>query len=750
MSWEPLEERLMLSTLTPLASFNLTNGDNPQAGVTLDANGNLFGTAYDGGATSQGTVWELAKGSGTITALGSFNGTNGAFPLGGVTLDANGNLFGTASDIGAHNVGTVWELAKGSGTITALASFDTSNGAVPLAGVTLDANGNLFGTTTGGGTQGTGTVWELAKGSGTITALASFNLPSQSVYGGVTFDASGNLFGTTGSGGANNQGTVWELVKGSHSITTLASFNGTNGNLPRAGATLDASGNLFGTTQNGGATNQGTVWELAKGSGTITALASFDVTNGELPLGGVTFDANGNLYGTAPFGGANAIGTVWELAKGSGAITALSSFDRTTGDDPKAGVTFDANGNLVGTAATGGGNGHGTVWELITPGDVSDVVASSAPESQYGQAVTFTATINPVTTGLPAPAGTVQFEIDGAPFGTPVNLMAGQAISPGIATLPAGSHTITALYANDPNYHSNSGSASQTVDKAHLTITADEKAMIYGGAVPALTATITGFVNGETAGVLSGVPSLTTTAIAASGVGSYTITVSPGSLAAANYDFPTLVAGTLRVTPAPLTIRANDLVRMTGQSKPPLTASYFGFVNGDGPSSLASPAVLTTTATAGSPVGVYPITVGGAASPNYAITFVEGTLTVIAPPLVTLTNVQEVFNKKHHVTQIIVDFSGPVNAGLADSLATYSLTVAGKHGSFTARNARTIALASAVYSDSTTSVTLVPEKPFGLTKPVQLRVHGLLPGGDAVVILSRQGVRAGRLVQAPR
>jgi hypothetical protein len=91
------------------------------------------------------------------------------------------------------------------------------------------------------------------------------------------------------------------------------------------------------------------------------------------------------------------------------------------------------------------------------------------------------------------------------------------------------------------------------------------------------------------------------------------------------------------------------------------------------------------------------------------------------------------------VAQIILDFIGPVNAGLAGSLAPYSLTVAGRHGSFTARNARTIALASAVYSASTESVTLVPKKPFGLNKPVQLRIHGLLPD-DFVAVLSKQGV----------
>jgi RHS repeat-associated protein len=312
----------------------------------------------------------------------------------------------------------------------------------------------------------------------------------------------------------------------------------------------------------------------------------------------------------------------------------------------------------------------------ITVGDVSVLVASSAPESQYGQALTFTATVNPLTPGLPTPGGTVQFQIDGAPFGAPVDLIGGQAASPSIATLSAGRHSITALYANDPNYRSNSASASETVDQAHLTIAADAKSMISGSAVPALTYTIT------------------------------------------------------------------------------------GFVNGDGPSSLTSPVVLSTTVTAGSPPGVYPIMVGGAASPNYAITFVAGTLTVIAPPLVTMTNVQEVFKKRHQVIQVIVDFSGPVNSGQADTLATYRLTIAGKHGSFTAKEARTIVLASAVYNGSTDSVTLVPKKSFGLTRPVQLRVSGQppkglsdkfgrlidgnhdgQPGGDAVAVLSKPGVR---------
>jgi uncharacterized repeat protein (TIGR03803 family) len=357
--------------LTALASFNGTNGDTPAGGATIDANGNLFGTAYLGGTSSNGTVWELAKGASTITALASFNGTNGSLPVASVTFDANGNLFGTAQGGGTSFNGTVWELAKGASTITALASFSGTNGAGPSAGVTFDANGDLFGTAGQGGTSGNGTVWELAKGSSTITALASFNGTSGVGPSGVTFDTNGNLFGTAALGGTSNAGTVWELAKGSSTITALASFNNTNGRFPESGATFDANGNLFGTAAGGGADPNGTVWELAKGSSTITALASFfNLSNGALPSGSVIFDANGNLFGTALLGGANSRGTVWELAKGSSTITALASFNGTNGTNPQGAVTFDANGNLFGAANGGGTSNHGTVWE-VSPASAS-------------------------------------------------------------------------------------------------------------------------------------------------------------------------------------------------------------------------------------------------------------------------------------------------------------------------------------------------------------------------------------------
>ena len=178
------------------------------------------------------------------------------------------------------------------------------------------------------------------------------------------------------------------------------------------------------------------------------------------------------------------------------------------------------------------------------------------------------------------------------------------------------------------------------------------------------------------------------------------------------------------ITPAPLTIDVNNESRLVDQPNPAFTVSYFGFVDGDGPSSLKSPPSLSTNATTSSPAGVYPITVSGASSPNYTVTFIGGTLTVISPPLVTLTSVADKTNKKHQVTEVLVTFSGAVNTAEADSINSYRLATPGEKGSYSAKNAGIVKLKSARYSPATNEAALTPEKSFALTKPVQLLVYG--------------------------
>jgi len=349
-------------------SFAGSNGANPYGRVTIDSSGNLYGTAQAGGANSDGVVWKMAAGTHTISAVASFNGTNGNTPYGGVAIDGSGNLYGTTYIGGANNDGVVWKIAAGTSTLTTVASFNGTNGMNPVAGVTIDGSGNLYGTARNGGGSGWGCIWKIASGSSTITTVASFPFNGASginPYGGVTIDGSGNLYGTTYTGGANTDGVVWKVASGSSTITVIASFNGTNGANPYDGVTIDGSGNLFGTTYNGGANSDGTVWEIASGTSTITTIASFNGTNGLNPSSDVKMDGAGNLYGTTTLGGASSAGTVWRIDSGTSTITTLASFNGgSTGSNPNSGVTIDSGGNLFGTTSLQGANSDGTVYEI--------------------------------------------------------------------------------------------------------------------------------------------------------------------------------------------------------------------------------------------------------------------------------------------------------------------------------------------------------------------------------------------------
>ena len=350
-------------TAVTLASFDGsssgTTGGNPSSGVTLDSQGNLYGTTSNGGGNGDGTVYEIAKGSHTLTTIASFDGTNGSYPDAGVTIDAQGNLYGTTQLGGpgdmSTGLGTVWEIAKGTGTITTLASFDVATGYEPRDGVAMDAQGDLYGTAYYGGLDSLGTVWELAKGSSTISTIASFNgTNGEYPYYGVTLDAQGNLYGAAGS--------LWEIVEGSNTITTLdARWSGP--------VTMDSQGNFYEAAFSGG-THEPYVQEfsrLANGTYAGTKAFAFSGISASASPSAVTIDAQGNLYGTIPYGGAYGDGMLWEIVKGSSSITTLASFDGTGGSgySPKSGVALDADGNLYGTTFSGGADGFGTAWEFV-------------------------------------------------------------------------------------------------------------------------------------------------------------------------------------------------------------------------------------------------------------------------------------------------------------------------------------------------------------------------------------------------
>ena len=359
-----------MATITKISTFDITGanaGDASSGNMVVDSSGNLL---VEGGSA----VFEVANtGSGfssTPTLITSFGSSDGALLSGGLISDAAGDLFGVALSGGANNDGTIFEIAKTSdgyaSTPTILANFDGTDGAFPATKLVMDSAGDLFGTTSNGSTPNNqGVVFELAKTSAgyaaTPTVLAQLN--GQGGIGPLVMDANGDLFGTTaGLSGVNGtvDGTVFEIAKtadGYASATTLVSLSSADGN-PGGGLAIDAAGNLFGTTDGGGANGSGEIFEIAKTAGgyasIATVLASFSQQNNH--GGAVLIDGAGDLLATRlPSGGAEG-GNLYELPKTDGIYAStpilLTSLNG-GGASPLSGLTANTSGTLFG-ASNGG------------------------------------------------------------------------------------------------------------------------------------------------------------------------------------------------------------------------------------------------------------------------------------------------------------------------------------------------------------------------------------------------------------
>jgi hypothetical protein len=265
----------------------------------------------------------------------------------------------------------------------------------------------------------------------------------------------------------------------------------------------------------------------------------------------------------------------------------------------------------------------------------STAVTTSGSPSTYGDPVTFTATVTPASG--PAATGTVAFTDGAATLCASAALnAAGTATCQTSSLSAAGPHTITATYSGSSTLSTSSGAIQQAVGKATLTVTANDAAKTYGDANPTFSAGITGLVNGDSASAVSGAASCTTGATGTSGAGTYPITCTQGTLAAANYAFG-FASGTLTVGPRALTVTAQSPSRPYGDANPALSATLSGFVNGDTAASMVSgSASCSTVATTISSVGTYAVTcaAGTLASANYSFgPFIPGVLAVTKAPL---------------------------------------------------------------------------------------------------------------------
>lgn len=360
-------------TFSVLYSFqNTTDGSNAQAGLFL--NGAIYGTTLLGSdpTCGCGSVFELAS-NGSLTTLHAFVGLDGANPVGNLIADASGNLYGTTSQGGASSAGTVFMLSPpatlgDAWTETVLYSFTGgTDGAHPFAGLIQDSAGNFYGTTYGGGAFNYGTVFKL-DALGNETVLYSFEgAPNgASPYSGVIFDSAGNLYGTTYGGGTFNSGTVFKLSTTGNE-TLLHSLNGTtDGAYPSATLTMDASGNLYGAANQGGSGQEGTIFKVSS-TGRFSLLHTFSSRpDGANPAAGMLLGSDGNLYGTTTEGGnSDDDGTVFELNLSTGTFTLLHTFaSGNLGNYPYTSLISDPAGNLYGGTESGGTAERGLIYKI--------------------------------------------------------------------------------------------------------------------------------------------------------------------------------------------------------------------------------------------------------------------------------------------------------------------------------------------------------------------------------------------------
>ena len=289
-------------------------------GLVEGRDGRFYGTTENGGTNSAGTVFRIST-NGNSTTLWQFGigATNGVNPEAGLVQASDGNFYGTTIGGGTNGDGTVFRIMT-NGNLTTIYQFGGyfTNSVQPEAGLLQGNDGNLYGTTIGGGTNGDGTVFRITT-NGNLTTLWQFESgPTNGANpaGGLVLGVDGSLYGATVAGGTNNGGTVFRITTNG-ALTTLYQFGliATNGVNPSGGMLQGSDGDFYGMTGGGGTNNGGTVFRITT-NGNLTTLWQFGriATNGLVPGAGLVQGSDGDFYSTTTGGGTNSAGTLFKVA----------------------------------------------------------------------------------------------------------------------------------------------------------------------------------------------------------------------------------------------------------------------------------------------------------------------------------------------------------------------------------------------------------------------------------------------------
>jgi uncharacterized repeat protein (TIGR03803 family) len=365
-----------------------TSGTLYSVPVSISSNTVLTAIAYGSGladSPAANGAYTIVSPVASVNVLYNFSAANngGFYPYAGLVQGGDGNFYGTTADGGSEGYGTIFKLTP-AGTLTLLASFYGANGANPYAGLVQGSDGNFYGTTYGGGRWGYGTVFKLTP-AGLLTTLASFDgTDGDSPQAALVQGSDGNFYGTTSGQGSGGDGTVFKITPAGV-LTTLVSFDDADGETPLAPLVQGSDGNFYGTTSDFGV-GYGTIFKMTP-AGVLTTLYSFDgdATNGDTPMGGLVQGRDGNFYGTTSGLDGYYSGTVFKITP-AGVLTTLFSFDAVNdpadGAWPQAGLVQGSDGNFYGTTSEYYG-GYGTVFKLTPAGALTTLASFDGANGYY-------------------------------------------------------------------------------------------------------------------------------------------------------------------------------------------------------------------------------------------------------------------------------------------------------------------------------------------------------------------------------
>jgi uncharacterized repeat protein (TIGR03803 family) len=354
--------------LTTLHSFDTTDGALPVGSLVLATNGDLYGTTWVGGTGTVGTIFRITP-AGVFTSLHSFDSTDGAVCSSGLIQATNGDLYGATYQGGANSLGTIFKITP-AGVFTSLHSFAEAEGATPYAGLIQATDGYLYGTAYQGGANGVGTIFKVTL-AGVLTTLYSFSgADGAHPYAALVQADNGLFYGSTSTGGIG-YGNIFSITP-EGTLTSLHTFVVLDGDNPQSKLVQANDGNLYGTTSGGGtAGGDGTIFKLTL-AGSLTSLYSFNGTDGAFPIGGLAQYTNGTFYGTTYQGGAHNDGTVFTLSEG------LGPFVETVPTSGRVGAAVKILGTHMSAASSVTFNGAAAVFQVVGPSEITATVPAGA------------------------------------------------------------------------------------------------------------------------------------------------------------------------------------------------------------------------------------------------------------------------------------------------------------------------------------------------------------------------------------